>query len=475
MIGVFLRPDLTQVVKARRRKHTLHVAEAVSLPPYLQYLQLYDAGSLANLFIEIRQIFGSDEEYYVVLPNRAFDFIDCGDFSEVEAAPENWEKAHDEWLERRNIESSAYYTSYPIEFRTNLRHMKTSVSIAKNRAECLFSAAKAADISLVSVEAAGTAYLRCLGKWREEHCILECFDKVCLLAYSPLGGLFRLPLPQLANLTGAALEEAVDDAFAQYEIIAKKTFVHTNFHVSVHVLSSSADITELESIRRRLGEAEFPRALVKTDLAPEEELAYMVPIGTVMQVLEQESFFYEDLPVFLKLTTANILPNEVKLAGRFTRLKKKTKQYAKTLIGVLLVSLAVEAGGYWYFSSFQVPEELQKNYDEANASIVSIKRELEMIKLAGQEHQYPLEAITGLLAAKPKDVGFLNLELGRGGSGTKQWIVLNAAAPDPMRFREYADKLSANPIFSGIHIQQISTESRDGQKRAALEIQRGKI
>lgn len=242
----------------------------------------------------------------------------------------------------------------------------------------------------------------------------------------------------------------------------------------VHVLSS-VSLNWVESLRRRLAVGEFPNALVKTELSPEDELDFMVPIGATLQVFEKDAFFQENLPVFLRLASANVLPREVRLDSRFAQMKKKTLQYSKTLIGVLLVALAIEGGGILYLSSIQIPEKLQSEYDHANVKIAMVKKELEIIKQGKLEHQYPLEALTALIEAKPKDVGFIHLELGRAGGAGKQWITLNLAAADPMQFREYAARLAENPLFGGANIQQISTENRSGQKTATIEIGRGKI
>lgn len=479
MIGIFLRSDVTQLVRAVRRKNMLHVVAAEYLPPYLEYVQKRDAGFLVNLFREVNQVAGSlYDEIYIVLPDGEFDFFDCGDFSEVEAAG-NWEEAHAKWLADRNIRSSAYYVSYPIAYRTNIRHLKTSIGIAKDKIDCLLAAAKEADVSLLSVEPSGLAYLRCLGKWREEHCILEFFgEDANILAYSPIGGLFRLPMPQIARLregiVGQVWEETIGDALVQYDAIAQKTFEFSNINVPVHVLSP-LDLTWVESLRRRMAAVEFPNALVKTDLSPEEELEFMVPIGATLQVFEKDAFFQEDIPVFLRLASANVLPSDIKLNSRFARIKKKTLQYSKTLIGVLLVSLAIEGGGILYFSSIQIPEKLQNDHDRANSSIAMVKKELEIIKQGKLEHQYPLEALAALIEAKPRDLGFAHIEFGRAGGAGKQWITLNAVAADPMQLREYTARLAENSLFGGANIQQISTENRSGQKTATIEIGRGKI
>lgn len=225
MIGIFLRPDGTQLVKTVRRKNMLQVTMAEYLPPYLEYLQKKDARFLVNLFREVNQVAsGLYDEIYIVLPDGEFDFFDCGDFSEVDVAG-NWEETHVKWLESKHIQSSQYYVSYPIECRTNIRHLKTSVGIAKDKIDCLLAAAKEADVSVLSVEPASLAYLRCLGKWREEHCILEFFSEDAnMIAYSPIGGLFRLPMPQVGKLrkeiAGQVWEETIGDALVQYDAIA---------------------------------------------------------------------------------------------------------------------------------------------------------------------------------------------------------------------------------------------------------------
>lgn len=477
MIGIFLRDDQTQVVKAMRRKNALHVIAAERLPPYLEYVQKQDAGFLVDLFQAVNQAVGSlYEEIYIVLPDGEFDFIDCADFSEVDMS-EGMEEAHEKWLADRNIKRGAHYVSYPIEYRTNLHHMKTSVGIARDKVDCLLAAAKAADASLMSVEPVSLAYLRCLGKWREEHCILEFVGgNANLLAYSPLGGLFRLPMPQISKMQevgGAKLwEEAIDDALVQYDAVRQKSFEYANIDAPLHVISSM-DLTGLKSVRRRLATPAFPDTLVKTGLPPEARRDYMIPIGAALQVFEGEAFFEENLPGFLRLTSANVLPGDVKLDSRFSRLKKKTLQYSKRLIGVLLVALAIEGGGILYFSSIQIPDQLQGNYNHANASVAAVKKELDIIKQAKGEHQYPLEGLEALIRAKPKEIDFLNLELGRAGS-SGAWITLNMGAADPMHFREYAAKLNENTVFSGINISQISSERQSGLKTATIEIGRGK-
>ncbi|MBR0328456.1 MAG: hypothetical protein IIX05_02785, partial [Selenomonadaceae bacterium] len=82
MIGVFLRPDYTQVIVGEKKKKRLHVTDyKVIEQNYLKALDM-DASSAVEawryFFLDVQSVTGREnDEIFMVLPDYVFSLLDC--------------------------------------------------------------------------------------------------------------------------------------------------------------------------------------------------------------------------------------------------------------------------------------------------------------------------------------------------------------------------------------------------------------
>lgn len=458
MIGIYLRPEDTQVVKLVKRKKTLKVVAAKTLPSFYEAFREKDVAGLTKMFHKIGEaVGGAYEGISLSLPSDCF-LLDCADSTGMDEEEKRWFEAHT----ARKYE--AYYCAFPVRFKARVQQIKSVAALKKEYVDVLLLAAESAGSSLVSVEAAGISYLRALDRWKEEVCLLEVFeDRAGFVSYSPVAGVFRLPAPRLSGKGWTA--KAVADAVLENDAICKRTFQMVNLNVPIHVLSAK-ELSLPQELNGRRPAPPFPPVGVAVD--EKTFLAFQVPIGAAMQDVEMESLHL--LPAYLTIGSANVLPPDIRLEGRLTQLKRRVKRTAKWVFVLLAMLLAAEVAGIWYYSSFVITPSLQAEYDEANKALPNIKRELEIIKKAGNEHQYPVKALNSLLCEKPAGIWFAGVEIGQG----KDWVRLSVKAKDAMAFQNYQNALSKNPVFKDIRISHITSDERNGLKNALFTIGRGK-
>lgn len=459
MIGIYLRPNETQVVKAVGRKKALKVVAAKTLPAFYTCLLDRDVEGLTELFRQVDEAVGTAyEDIYLTLPDTLF-VMDC-----AEAGQEDDEKR---WFEAHTgYRYETFYSAYPVEFRARIHRMKSVAAIEKVLVDCLIEAAKAADVTLLSVEAAGISFLRTLGRWKEEVVLLEVFqDGANFVSYSPVAGLFSLPAPRLS--ADQWIPEAVSDAVLENDTVAKRTFRLMNLNVPIYVLSSEKLQLPDKLQERQKEQVQLPEGVL---VSAEIFGLYQIPIGTILQGADGEAARL--LPAYLKIQSANVLPQDVRLENRVRQVQKKVKKAAKWAVVSLSAVLMMELAGILYFGSFVIPNDLQQDYDRASQSMPQIKKELEIIKQAGNEHQFPVEALRILTNQKPADILYAGVEIGKQG---KDWIHLDVKAKEAIQIRDYQAVLSDTPAFKDIRISQITTDEKTKMKNALLAIGKGKL
>lgn len=477
LIGIYMHPDGTQIIQAKLKKNKImEVSLAQCIEPYLQSLKDYDVNFLKEMFENIKSLTKTFyEEFYIVLPDTMFLSIDCADFTN-----------DDEYLsmirERLQMEEDAIYTAFPIDCNTGVRNKRTSYVIKCDFVDALIQAAKESDVALVSVEPASFSYLRAVSSWREEHVMLEIYeDEATIVSFSPVAGLFRLDMPEISahELSKNAVQanELISRALAQHDLVAERTFETLNVNIPIEILDDFDDIRAIPVLKDRLKDKKcFPKEIVQNLINKEEEPAWMIPLGTIMQVYADEDPLYETTPEFLHLQPANILPAKVKLDSRFQRIKKIAKKYSRIAIMCLIGISLVELVGVIYYGNIEIPDKLQADYDQAQAKIKDIDAEINLVKTAKAEHEYPMEALTELITQKPQALGFRSIAIGSGGQSKEdksKWVECVVQTADPLVFRDYANVLSVDEMFKGVNINQISSNA--GVKIATIYIGKGKV
>ncbi|WP_333595557.1 hypothetical protein [Anaerospora hongkongensis] len=469
MIGIYMGENETQIVKAQIKDNSLKIDFCNVIDSYMDSLKQCDVHFLIDMFQQIKQEAGAFyEEFYIALPDTIFLSIDC-----YESRTEEEKIAIIE--ARLNRSREGLYLSNPIEMKSGARHKETMAVIDRSIIDCLIAAAKAADIALLSVEPASFAYLKCAGQWRKEHYLLESFrDEAAIIAYSPVAGMFRLSVPQLAGNQDLD-KQTLEGTLARCDAVAEKTFEIMNTDMPLTILDAPGLTVMDRSVIERLAEkAVFPD-FIKSQLGPIQQQQFCLAVGTLLQ--DSALDIYSTVPECLSIRMANLLPASVRSESRLQQIKRITRKFSKALCLLLGICLLLEVAGIFFYASFTIPEALQQQYDQAQSQLPAIKKEMDIIKLSKSEHQYPIEALQALLKEQPQTMHFSSIEIGKkgvtsGSEGDKKWITFTAKGPDPIIFRDYSVQLREQAIFRGVDVSMISTDS-SGLKSATVYIGKG--
>lgn len=485
MIGLYLRPDKTQLVKGKLKKDkTLSISVATETQPYWDALtdqsgefkedEILD---LSNLFREINTMVSTSyEEFHIVLPDSLFYMIDSAEFLTDEDFMYSVR-------EKTGKEDEEVYYSFPITTAPGGQQKRTFFAIDRDVVNRLIEAAQKENITLASIEPASIAFLRSCTRWQEEHFLIEIFnEQATMVSYSPAGGIFSLNAPnlgvnQLRRDTETANQE-IRSMFAIHDYTAEKVFSSMNVNVPFTILTEDRTILELDAFKERPSAAEFLPTFVAADIDPEYQQEWMIPTGTLLQNQEIEDELYTTLPPFMQIASANVLPEKIQMGAKFKQWKQLAKKYSRILILFLAVLSFFEVAGILYFSSITISKQLQTDYDSAQKDIQDIDAEIKILAAAKKEHEYPMEAFTKLMDNRPNNCGFSSVSIGNNGqvkSNDEKWIRLMAVSTDPIVFQSYAATLSNDEMFTNVNLNKIDTDSSSGFKTAEITIGKGKV
>lgn len=506
MISLYIRPDKTQVVKAELKKdRRLYVSDASEFASYWEALTgedmslfnttsdlLPDAGkesfgaSLSDMFAEVRDIVPcAGQDFYIVLPDELFQFIDC-----LEVPRENIASAISERLQKD--ESEFYYSVPVINNVSNQEPAKSVYVIDRTYVQALIDAAAEEGIRLSSIEPASISFLRANQYMDEneqeglgnEEFLLEIFaNSAKFISYSPAKGIFALQAEGLSEneLRANTPEDnrrIIDRQFTYNDFTAQESFISLNDGVPYIVLTETPNI-KMQFAQRAASQKHFPPC-IDARIAPEYQQEWMCVIGTLMQDYTLEDVLYDGMPDYVEFLSANVLPETFQINAKFWRWKQKVKKICR---GVIVTSVAVgvlEAGLSLYFNSTEVPQSLQADYAKAEGDMDAINNEVSIINTATKEHEFPVEAFAELLRNKPNNCGFAKVNFGSKNSGggsdaDKKWIEFTAVSTDPLVFQDYTAALSDDSMFNGVSITQITNEQASSIKTATFVARKGKI
>ncbi len=472
MLAVYVAHDSTQIMKAHRRKKQIHVDSVMDTRPYLEALQSENQPELQALFEELKS-FGRREDVCIVLPDTVFKFIDCMNYTD----PNDFQSLI---ADRGGALSGLYYAT-PLICKTNVIDKRTVYAISKSQMDCLLAAAKEAGMTVRSIEAASVAFLRMLNDWQQEQCLLELFeDHAALLSYTPVAGIFKIDLDFGRKKIRQAPEEAeqiLSQALTERDLVAKRTFEIANLNPPVLVLGESEQEIHLPSLDERKANIPYERANEAPFDQENRESGGMILYGTLLQCLEGVEL-YENLPQdILRIGVANLLPENMRKENRFLQFKTKLLKTLKYASVVLAVLTAGEFCALVYFATVTIPEDLQEDYDFAQKEMEAVKKEIALLKAARAEHQYPLQALEGLVRNKPDGMTYTHMDIGahtQQVAGGQLWVELSAESSDPISFSDYAVRLEGEEMFQKVSIRQIATNG-NGYKNAVYLISKGKV
>lgn len=256
MIGVFIRADATQIVLGKKHKKGILVQECTVLPSVLAALKGGDVDRLGQLFLDIAELFKlKDDEFYVALPDDLF-MIDCSVY-EYDLRNEDVPISHMSQFLHADLEK---FSVLPfMEFQKKNNRMVTGCALEKRLIQTIIDAASKTETLLWHIEPASLSFLRFVDTWMNEQYILEVFGNASsFVAYSPVAGMFKMPLPELAwSRLEAADDETINSLLVQMiarnDAMAERTFGIANADVPIHVLSPYAKrLMKLPALKNRL-------------------------------------------------------------------------------------------------------------------------------------------------------------------------------------------------------------------------------
>lgn len=475
MIAVYLQPDSTQVLIAKQKNKSLQIQSCKVINQ--GYLQLFSSGAdleeLECFFEDIKSVSQRPhDEIYLVLPDYTFAMINCFASNDSEQT-----KAEISTRLDRNI--SELYYSEPIWTSPEVQKpLVTACAFDKKIIDCIIEAADNVKAHLLSIEPASIAFLRTKIAYNQEELMLFLFsDKATLVAYSQLGGLFKLDnndlsINNLANMSKASAEEVLSDAMSEFEMAANSTFDYLNRDLKYTIFASSTVVNSFDTLsKRNAANKLFPDQFVINDIVPEyEQQNWLCAVGTLLQYIDfSTAEFEESIDSYETAVTANILPSVVQKQSKKLHRIQQLYKAAKLAIACMLIVSLVESFIIMFFSSTQIPQGLEDDYQSGQETISRIENELSIISLEQQEDQHPLLVYNAISQSRPKEIGFVSLEIGSDSkTNPSEWVKIKMLAADPLKFQNYIHDLSGNEIFGALSIPQITSDNNTGAKIANM-------
>lgn len=478
MVAIYLTEEWTQVVRASVRHGAFNIISGDYLDPYLQDFVRSDAGQLVEMFREVQAITKTkDDEIHIVLPDYVFRLIGCyNDTENLDA----------EIKDDLRVPVDTCSLSYPIVINKKTSKKKTVCALDMSYINALISAAKQMKVAVVSIVPAGFVFLKATRKWeKEQMALFVSKNNASLISYNPLGGVF---VQRLGNNLAFAKEKhnseilnvVMSEVLATADFVNKQTFRMVNKNVPVYILADNfSDYFTLPSLQPRYADLPINNGAIP-DVDDKEYREFLIPI-TVLH----ESFFPSGLASsklsFMKVTSANVIPQDITQSSRRIMFRKAIKRWAKVAVVVGVGVVGLEAVGSFYFSSINIPNTLQSNYSEAQRKQEEISTELSRIHQWEAEDEDVINGLGALIESKPESIGFTDVEIGSKGSSNdakkkKNWIRVSLKTKDPMVIQDYISRLTSNPVFDGVVVEEIAAESGKDEdiKRAKLVLGRAK-
>lgn len=498
MLAIYLQPDAIKVVQGKLRKDNsldiqdyFHLQESEDVLSGKEYLDILTNSSEETYnedlrrFSELFKIVKSTSKYkresvYLVLPDFMFYMIDCFSYDK-DADMEGQVRS------ALNIDLEEIYYAIPI--LTNpapQENCATVYAIERKYADFIISAAELAHIRLASIEASSISFLRASGIFQKEEFIFQGFEKnATLIAYSSIAGLFAMNLPELALENLGYLPERdqaealIKSSIIQFENTAEQTFTSINDDIPITLLSNRVLTESFNAFKEREGKRQKFASFILSDIPESEQQDWMPVVGTFLQSVEFPNLYYGDSVIiddYERILSGNILPDDIQKSSRTYQLLAKIKR--SSFIGsiILGVALFAELIGIFALSTVDIPPDLEQEYQEAQENSKQLDAELQILDLAAKEHQYPLQGLKAVVDNRPKDMGFLSLQVGGDGKNVDaNWIKLKVEAQDPLLFQTYLSTLQEDKRFSSVVISEIDANDSAGIKTANITLAKGKV
>ena len=477
MIAVYMRPDYAQIVVAKRKKQKLKIQSCTTIKQnYLSCLENINPNTVSDLelfFEDVKSISQkSRDEIYIVLPDYIFSMINC--FPSISS-----EQTRDEIFNRLAVNGEQVEYSIPIVTSPEpQKPLVTACVLSSEIVDALVEAANNTESHLVSIEAASVAFLRAKSTYNQEELALFIFkEKATFIAYSQLGGLFKvdnndLSIESLGNTSKDEAEQAILAACYEFEMTAKATFEYLNHDLKYTIFAAPSAINSFDVLAERNAPPKYmPDNLVDASaISLDNQQDWLCAVGTLLQDIDFSSEQFEELiDSYERVSSGNVLPDEVQnKSKKYHRIQQMYRASKVAIAAMCLISLA-ELAAIWLFSATQIPPGLEDDYESAKDSISKIESELNIINLERQEDQQPLSVYNAVMATRPQEIGFVSFEVGNDSkTNSNDWVKIKMLAADPLKFQNYVNEFSNDSMFSSVAIPQITTDNSSSAKVANM-------
>ena len=487
MISLYLLPDRTRLVKAESASDgRLKIKALDEMSSYWEPLTSTSSGvdaetGISNAAMALSGVFReadkavriSGEEFYIVLPDSLFSFLDCVREPQVEEGLEPYVAA----MVEKPADQLAL--AVPIRTRPGAELYQTVFALDKDIVQCIVDAAGEEGVTLSSIEPASVAFLRASGAFDREFFFLEAFrDSAFIVAYSPVGGMFRMDAPLLAedrllDMPEIAGDVDVRQVFAEADITADRSFPSANDDVNMVIINGQRrKFKKFKNMEARLTELTFGEDFLSEAPDFESPQDWMAAVGTLMQEASDESPLYFRKPAYLTVDSGNLLPKGMQTNAKLFRVTQRIKKISRISLLVGMGILAAMIIPAIYFYSIEIPSSLQARYDETQKELPVMEAELSIIGRAKNEHCYPLAGFNSLLVPRPETLGFSGVKIGESVGQKDVWMEADLVSKDPLTFQDYVATMSMDKTFKSASIIKIGTDP-SGFKTATVRLRKG--
>ena len=375
--------------------------------------------------------------------------------------PTNSEKQKDidKFLQTNNIDTNKYYYSLPFNLKSTTFSWKTVYSIEKTYIDSLLQASKNVNLLIKSIEPLSFCAIRYKNTFQQETYIFEIYKySASIVMYSPLAGLFKMNLSKeytIDNLKTKNSSMMLSDALLQANAVAKNKFKAITGNADIHILSTKENISKLTFAstdeNARIYKMRPNSNLIVKKYNQIEIDTYYIGIGSLLQELEPPRLKY------IKINSANILPEIVKESTKLIELEQNIKKTSKIALFIFTFIIGIQAAYLYYLNTIAIPDKLQLDFDYANKQIITLKKEDSIIQSVKKQTEPIQPILSEILISKPDNntLGFTKLSINNSQNDkNNDWIKIDLVATEPMKIQEFSSNLNSDR-FKNIMLTKI--------------------
>ena len=468
MLAITIFEDTTQIVVGKKIKNKLEIKSLISYKSIYEAYINKDVNSLTMYLDEIVSLTKSKTDIYFILPDDKFN-VDYFYY------PTNSEKQKDidKFLQTNNIDTNKYYYSLPFNLKSTTFSWKTVYSIEKTYIDSLLQASKNVNLLIKSIEPLSFCAIRYKNTFQQETYIFEIYKySASIVMYSPLAGLFKMNLSKeytIDNLKTKNSSMMLSDALLQANAVAKNKFKAITGNADIHILSTKENISKLTFAstdeNARIYKMRPNSNLIVKKYNQIEIDTYYIGIGSLLQELEPPRLKY------IKINSANILPEIVKESTKLIELEQNIKKTSKIALFIFTFIIGIQAAYLYYLNTIAIPDKLQLDFDYANKQIITLKKEDSIIQSVKKQTEPIQPILSEILISKPDNntLGFTKLSINNSQNDkNNDWIKIDLVATEPMKIQEFSSNLNSDR-FKNIMLTKIDN-TVDGINSAEISI-----